>query len=415
MPIVFVHGVRTRPGKDWEREGRIRKSLLQGFALKGLVPDPKATYYDEPLWGDLAAAPRWGNASLPRGNDYEAFDLDDDPDAAIAVALIEAGVEPIPGVAKDRQLLQQARRAAAARKAGDEVRRPLEELLDSIFAVAAAASTDEQLAELAEFGTRAAEYARRSPSPSWLADAKSDVHLLNLFVDAVEDEPVAEPLDDAPSEYESFGGDAASRLVEAVRRVGGVSGRMAGRALTAVKRAKAHEASAMFLGDVVVYLNERGTDEEPGKIVSKVGDAIACAHAAKQDPADPRLVVIAHSMGGNIVYDLLTHFRPELEVDVLVTVGSQVAFFEELAQFRSSPTDPPADPANERIKRPDNVKHWINIFDLNDVLGFAASGVYDGVEDYAYSTGEGAIKAHGAYLMLPSFHRRLRKRLHAVW
>jgi hypothetical protein len=120
-------------------------------------------------------------------------------------------------------------------------------------------------------------------------------------------------------------------------------------------------------------------------------------------------------MGGNIVYDLLTYFRPSLKVDVFVTVGSQVAFFEELKQFRVSDRDiPRSDPKTERVSRPANVARWINIFDLNDLLGFAATGVFEDVEDYRYSTGKGAIKAHGTYLTLPSFHERFSRRLRGL-
>jgi hypothetical protein len=37
--------------------------------------------------------------------------------------------------------------------------------------------------------------------------------------------------------------------------------------------------------------------------------------------------------------------------------------------------------------------------------------VFNDVEDYKYSTGKGALKAHGTYLMLPSFHQRFSERL----
>lgn len=413
MPIVFVHGVRTRPGDEWEEQGRTRRSLLQTFALKELVPDPAATFYEEPLWGDLAAAPRWEHASLPGGRDVEEFDLEDDPDAPVAAALVEAGAEPLPDVPEPRQVLEQTR--LAVELSADEERKPLETLLDSLLAVAASEADDDELEELATFGIRAAEYARSNPPLAWLNDVEDDVQLVNVFTDKVE-EAVPDPSAVEASTDESFSFQSArARFVEAVERVGNVSERLAGRAFTALTRTAAHKGAAMFLGDVVVYLNERGSAENPGAIVRTVAASIERAQAAKRDPEDPKLIVIAHSMGGNIVYDLLTHFRPDLHVDTFVTVGSQVAFFEELAQFRSSPPDPPADPDEDRIERPQNVGRWINVFDLNDVLGFAAAGVYNGVEDFAYSTGKGALKAHGAYLMLPSFHIRLRERLRKSW
>jgi hypothetical protein len=64
-------------------------------------------------------------------------------------------------------------------------------------------------------------------------------------------------------------------------------------------------------------------------------------------------------------------------------------------------------PDLQRVGRLPNVAHWVNVFDYNDVLGFAASKIFDGVEDFAYSTGKGVAKAHGSYFVMPSFYRRL--------
>lgn len=368
------------------------------------------------MWGDLAAAPRWNHASLPR-SDHEVFNVDSDEDASVALALVDAGFEPVPGVASHRQLLERTRQVAAQDRPVED-RQPLEELLDALLDIATADAAENELEALTEFSVRAVDYARHNPRPSWLPSVRDDTELLNAFADAVEEWPLPDGTGAAaPAEaVEAFGlADVRDRLLEAARRAGGVSGRLAGRAFTAALRTPAHRAGAIFLGDVVVYLNKRGTRETPGEIVTVVADAMARGQAAVKSTADPKLVVVAHSMGGNIVYDVLTHFRPELRVDVLVTVGSQVAFLEELGQFRSSPEEPPADPSTDRLPRPKNVTRWINVFDLNDVLGFAAGRVYDGVEDFAYSTGEGAVKAHGAYFSLPSFHDRLRERLRESW
>jgi pimeloyl-ACP methyl ester carboxylesterase len=143
--------------------------------------------------------------------------------------------------------------------------------------------------------------------------------------------------------------------------------------------------------------------------VADVADALEEASRRVSDD-DPHLIVVAHSMGGNIVYDLLTHYRPDLRVDVLATVGSQVAFFEELKLFMESDPSVPSSGA-DRVPRPANVDRWINIFDRNDILSFTTSGVFDGVEDYEYSTGEGILLAHTTYFLRPSFHDRLGDRL----
>lgn len=407
MPIVFVHGVKTRPGPRWEQQGEVRKSLFQRFALRELVPDPSAVFYDEPLWGTLAASPAWDNASLPSG-DLEKFGLGDEDDAETAPALVDAGFEPVAATRADRQLLERTRLAAAERRPATD-RQALEELLDTLVAVAAEVPEQGLLPELAEFSARASGYARRNPSPDWLRDVSDDVELLNTFAEAVETETAPEA-----GRAESFGfAELRDRLLEATDRIGGLAGRLAGRGLTTVARGPAHRSAAIFLGDVLVYLDKRGDKTAPGPIVSLVAESLTKAAEAVDADSDPTMLVVAHSMGGNIVYDLLTHFCPDLEVDVLVTVGSQVAFFEELKQFRASLSGVPADPKSDRVPRPPKVKRWINVFDRNDVLGFMAGGVFADVEDYVYSTGEGALRAHGAYFSLPSFHDRLRERLAA--
>lgn len=119
-------------------------------------------------------------------------------------------------------------------------------------------------------------------------------------------------------------------------------------------------------------------------------------------------MVVAHSMGGNIVYDLLTHFRPNLVVDSLVTVGSQVGLFEELKLFAASRADIPG-PGVDRVPKPPGVQRWVNVVDDCDPLAFRAAPVFDGVEDYTYPSG--ALWAHTAYMAQPHFHRRLADRL----
>ena len=54
-------------------------------------------------------------------------------------------------------------------------------------------------------------------------------------------------------------------------------------------------------------------------------------------PNEP-LVVIGHSLGGVISMDLLSHFRTDIDVDLFVTIGSQVAHFEEMKLYHASDT-----------------------------------------------------------------------------
>jgi hypothetical protein len=104
-------------------------------------------------------------------------------------------------------------------------------------------------------------------------------------------------------------------------------------------------------------------------------------------------------MGGNIVYDLLTSTKGDQNVDVLVTVGSQVAVMEEMKLFTCSDPNVP-NAVTKKVARPTNVKRWINVFDSRDILDFAAARVFDGVEDCHFATGH--AWAHGGYFVRTS-------------
>lgn len=286
-------------------------------------------------------------------------------------------------------------------------------MLDVLVAVTADSIPDSEVDALTEFCIHAADYAGEDPPLSSLGKFETDVGLVNAFIEEVEDWAGTNGGD----ARESFGlrNDIRDRLLEAAGRAGHVGARLTGRTFTLAARGPAHRASALFLGDILVYLDARGSRDSPGPIVEKVAGAIRTASQARDAKRDPKLIVIAHSLGGEIVYDILSYFCPDIQVDVLVTVGSQIAFFEELGRFRASETTKPADLKTARVPRPANVGRWLNVFDLNDVLGFPAGAVFDPVQDYVYSTGKGALAAHGSYLLLPSFHRRLHKRLQSDW
>jgi len=170
-----------------------------------------------------------------------------------------------------------------------------------------------------------------------------------------------------------------------------------------VFRGGLHGKISVFFGDVFVYLSDRGDRERPGPIVTRVEDAIRTAPRYHDD--EP-LIIITHSMGGNILYDLLTYFAPDLKVDVWVSVASQVGQFEELKIFKKSNIDTTA-PAKVASLKP-ALGHWFNIYDPVDVLAFKAAPVFADVdEDIEYLTGADVFKAHGEYFGRASFYQSL--------
>jgi pimeloyl-ACP methyl ester carboxylesterase len=77
------------------------------------------------------------------------------------------------------------------------------------------------------------------------------------------------------------------------------------------------------------------------------------------------ILLIAHSMGSIIAYEVLTLFASESQIDTLVTIGSPLGqpiifkkFREELAQDEFNGSKP---------KVPENIRtHWFNLADLRD-------------------------------------------------
>ena len=204
-------------------------------------------------------------------------------------------------------------------------------------------------------------------SPAWLADVDNDEQFLTELQIRVDEWRPEDVVVNRPAEgWESFGaGGFWDRVHEAADRIVGLPGLIGSSLVVKATREKLHATVAVFVGDIFVYLNTRdgeddeaGEDRKPGPIPSVVIKALEVARAAVTDE-DPYLVVVGHSMGANILYDILTHYDA-VKVDALVTVGSQVGLFEELKLFKNSD---PGIPSREqaRVLRPKNVAHWINV------------------------------------------------------
>jgi hypothetical protein len=125
-------------------------------------------------------------------------------------------------------------------------------------------------------------------------------------------------------------------------------------------------------------------------------------------------------MGGVILYDLLSDIAfvesmskdlgEEFKADLLLTVGSQVALFEELKLFTASnPSD--GVQSGSRLKKPDCIHRWWNAFNRLDVLSFIAEPVFFQVSDFEVNTTAGVLDAHSAYFTNSVFYRHLNIRL----
>jgi hypothetical protein len=396
MPIVFVHGVSVRQGMDYQESERLRDALFRKFVLDELPGEPKGGKVVNPYWGRDAARFAWDHASLPRAN-VERLGTS----GADAIVLLSHAEEHGTVIEDEKGVV-----LSVARKSG------LGEAIDLLWALAGDGADTHQAEAMAALAIPALALAEADARPGWLAGVRDDEEFFAQFKIEVAGQAAhaagREPTGSA-SAVETLGRPGLwDRIGDGLERARNAARHAAGRALIEFARDDLHRKAALFLGDVFVYLRQqpKGAD---GPIARRV---IADLEEARS--AGGPLIVVAHSMGGNIMYDILTMFRPDLAIDALVTVGSQVGVFEELKLFAASDESFPPDPnarTKPRVSRQANVGIWLNIFDQNDVLGFAAADIFDGVTDFAYSTGQGVFAAHGSYFSRPRFHARLGARL----
>lgn len=400
MPIVFVHGVNTRKIADYEAHRPPRKredtydeqiESIKRKLSRHTLPLLPERYRRMPIldayWGNLGARFPRGMAALPR-DDAEHFGGVDE----IPVPLLEAAARR-QGFGRGRVLLPVAQDS-------------LDDLVDLLWSVAddgGDATLREQLTGLA---MDALNYVSEHPSSGggndWLTEGPTDRDLLELFIKKVEENA------GRGTTGETFGGggdrrwDPIRTAQQRIEQMWRATANLTGEQLARVRFSRFGEGMGYFFGDVAQFLRNRT------EIINQVAGVL---EAAPRTEEDEPLVVIAHSMGGNIVYDILAHHRPDLRCSVLVTVGSQVGLFEELELFKSAAGGASASTAPARASKPKNLEHWLNVYDTSDVLGYAAGRVFTGVVDYEFPTGKIAHWSHSGYIKGESFYRRLGDRL----
>lgn len=396
MPIVFVHGVDNRTEDSDYAEGVSRKTeFLRSIFGKGVGLDPAKMAISFPYWGGEGVKFRWNQVSVPKGSDrVEALSLG-------AVGAGNPTTEIWLGEARLQYGMQGVNLAQISKT------KSFATAVDLVWDTASAVLRSEQgYQEFLEGYAASMAYAVAHPVPTW---AFQEPFLSNAqFVDRliVEIKPFRTG---NPAEALGFG-DWLQAIREALSRLGSAPGDAATAVALGLARKSVHAKASRFLGDVFVYLDKRGTTLTPGKIVEDILLKLREAQAAKR-PGDEKLIIIGHSLGGVIMYDILTHFAPDVTVDILITVGSQVALFEEMALYQVSSQDIPVDPKTYRLDRPARALRWLNVYDTNDPFSFCAEGVFNGVKDYRFDTGYGLSGAHGGYFSRPSFYKRLAARL----
>ncbi len=438
MPLVFIHGVNIRRGPRYESDRHVRERLLRACLLEPLSGGrlAKAAIHD-PYWGDLGVDFAWGLRSLPDVRFYERAEggvaseefvlpITDERLALAGLALDSGGTESVANDDRSSPVF--------LRLAQTNLPEAVDLLLSPIIMEELALGLPEDAT-----ATESARARRRGEREALLLlaadEAAHDSNLRSSIQRLTNDKQAQEVIgDQIRSRYEALlrASTAAPDLEAPVAIDGGFEssytprwiasldrqvkelldrshsrlGRTLSMTLLQARRRRVHEYAAHFLGDVFAYLNQRGTFEDPGPIVLRLRASIEDARAAAPD--EP-LIVMTHSMGGNIFYDILTYFAPDLTVDAWISVGGQVAQFEEMKLFMVSNTD---------IRHPQRVAGlsgrvgaWLNVYDPADVFSFMAAPVFEDAIDIRYPTGTDLGTAHGMYFRRPSFYRSVQKHL----
>lgn len=394
MPFVFVHGVNTRKDADYDREEQVRAAFLREIVAPVVGIDPLQPIF-APYWGGNGVG-FWRNLQvIPSGSEVETFG---------------AGSNELPpslGIAANEGAIQSGDTldAVARRQPGVAI--------DLIFDHAIfEARTNEDIAALAQ-AYHTAQTRLQTGDNAWLVGITEANILDQVFM------AVTSPKAASDRQTETFGSPRLWQMLkEGTKRLQLLGADQFSHAVVGLARRPLTHKIATFIGDAFHYLAERGDGQKPGHIAATVFASLCEASKLARKKNEP-LVVISHSFGGEIVYDILTHYAKDtdLEIDVWVTVGSQVGLFEEMSLLWTSPgrVDRTAVP-QEAIASPQRAKRWLNIVDTNDVLGFLVLPTFTAatagtVNDFKYNTGYAVNGAHSGYFKWPSFYKRLAQRI----
>lgn len=123
-----------------------------------------------------------------------------------------------------------------------------------------------------------------------------------------------------------------------------------------------------FFSDLEVYY----TAEEGANItVTEPIREQTCCYLAKllKQHRRKKILLIAHSMGSIIAYDVLTRYVPEVEIDTLITIGSPLGL--PIIRSKIGAEMGETGSAIPVLKTPENVRtSWYNLADLRDKIAF---------------------------------------------
>lgn len=385
-PVLVVHGVANHDKAAFERRvGEFNQRVNEGAT---------ASWRFIPVfWGDLGAAEEGVEDTIPVPpllSLLRVRDGSEEPDTVSPAALEMLNAlfapgrddqEHAPGAAPGYQPVRsdEARRDAVAEAARTRTAERVTVRGDD---------TAEEVAEAIRASWADVVYLKAIDHPAVLdavgraiADAVAEDDALVLFDDgdAVGKSGIFAVRDDESDadwyEVSTRGPVTAfrrfvGRVVYGVdRAVGAVLGEVLG-SVQQFLRQKVSHGVARFMGDVLVY--QRNQE----RIQQRLRSYLPAGWGTDDDHA---VDVIAHSLGGVIVFDAATNAASPLHVRRFVTFGSQAAFFQVIDPRTGLETYAPKKDdgtAAQAIPLPPTIGTWLSLWEPLDPLAFLAGSIF---------------------------------------
>lgn len=396
MPLVFLHGVANRPGPDYQKAVETRNAFFRQTVLKRTLGNGNSTILN-PMWSENIPNFSGTNPVIPPIDFKGHF-------SAFGTNTLQDDQSVIVGDAPPNEMILLTL-----------ARQSFPDLIDQIWQEtmqdqALATDTANQVLAI-EAGTLASIYAENNPAPAWLSEVQDDRELLErleIELEASKGLPATTP---AAPDIQSFGAvaNAWGWIKGGAAKVKQKAVDIPTNSLLRSVRPGLTEKLIHFFGDVFYYQTYRGDRNSPGPIPLLIIENLEQARASA-NPGE-KLILVCHSMGGNIAYDVLTHFRPDIQVDEFVTVGCQASVFKQLDLFMEQIHGTMPKKEGGKAPKPPGVGRWMNIFDPQDILSFAFDPEFEQVTDYAFESPGGATSSHGDYFKRIRFYERLVQRL----
>jgi len=376
VQLVYVHGVsvRKREGSsDYELGVWKRQSAFREMGFNGGSVD----FYD-PYWGKYGAADPGTYKSLHLDGGplftVKPIAYEDESDFSRDLSgsfLLKAAIDDFPATVNSLSII-----LADSNPNNLAYNREL-----SIYLADLVTTSDES------------ELTRR-----FIYDSQSDQEFLSNLLDAATTE-----LDIELTGFLQAIQKAAKWLLN--KTIGMASNPLAKAARSATP------ALAVFLGDALIYLKGDRRGDSGFKPIRDVIKKDLQKAAIKARISSDKHIVVGHSMGANILYDMLSdpdcvkdieaEIGGALKIDLFLSVGTQVGLLNDLRLFGPNP-----------LTRPSCCKRWWHVFNRMDVLSFGIGELTDEYFDqFSCDTNANILDAHNAYFTSPVFQRRLYKRL----